>query len=172
MGEKVRFEFTVDDLIDVGERVLSRSKVVKDMRRGGALVAALAAAAVAYGAVPVDLPGRIVVAAVAGIIAAVLYPRLRESLVRGRLRSFWREKLKGDGPFTCEVELTPEGVTTRQISTTISMPWSEIASVAEVPEGVEIWGRNAQLIVVRERAFSSPEAKRRFAEAIRASLVP
>jgi len=171
VAERASFEFTVDDLVDVGERVLARSKVMRDMRRGGTIVAALAVAAIAFVTVRLPMPGRILCALGSAVIVGVVYPSLRRSLVRGRLRAFWREKLKGDGPFTCEVESTPDGVTTRQLSTTISLPWSQLAGVTEVPDGVEIWGRNNELIVVRERAFGSPEAKRRFADAIR-SRVP
>ena len=168
--ERASFEFTVDDLVDVGERVLVRSKVVRDMRRGGTILTALAVAAIVFVAVGFSMPVRIACALVSAVIVAVAYPVVRRSLVRSRLRAFWREKLKGDGPFTCEVELTPDGVTTRQLQTTISLPWSQVASVTEVPDGVEIWGRNNELIVVRERAFGSLEAKRRFSEAIRSRI--
>jgi hypothetical protein len=170
VAERASFEFTVDDLVDVWQRVLARSNVVRDLQRGGTILTALAVAAIAFVAVRLPMPGRILCALGSAVIVELVYPGLRRSLVRSRLRAFWREKLKGDGPFTCEVELMPDGVTTRQLSTTISIPWSQVASVTEVPDGVEIWGRNNELIVVRERAFASPEARRRFVEAIRSRV--
>jgi hypothetical protein len=172
VAETARFEFTIDDLLDVGERSLSRSKVVRDMRRGGAIASAVLVAAIVFLFLTADLGVRVVVAVGAGAIAGATYPPLRRSLVRQRLHAYWRERLKGDGPFTCEVELTSEGITTRQFSTTTTIPWSAVASVSEIPQGIEIVGKKQGLIVVRERAFASPEAKRRFAEEIRRSLVP
>jgi hypothetical protein len=67
--------------------------------------------------------------------------------------------------------VTADGITTRQFSATTTIPWSSVASVAEIPEGVEIVGAKQGLIIlVRERAFASPEAKRRFVDAIRSHV--
>src|SRR5262249_33085267 len=81
-----------------------------------------------------------------------------------RLRAFWREKLKGDGPFTCEVELTESGVTTSQLGSQSALPWTSVLSVVEVADAVEITAQTGGLIVVRGRAFASPDAKHRLAE--------
>jgi hypothetical protein len=174
--ESARFEFTIEDLVDVGERLMSRSEVVRSIRRTAVITSALAFAIAVYlvsGALlpAFALPGRLILAAACGVVAWLKYPAVRRAFVRQKLASFWREKLKSDGPFSCEVELTGEGVTSRQFSTTTSFPWASVERIVEVPEGVEIWGRRSGLIVVRERAFATAEQKRRFVDYARASLV-
>jgi hypothetical protein len=168
----VRFDFTIEDLVDAGQRNADRSRVVQRMRQTTMLGGGILVTAVLFFVVPGPTLLRLLVALTAGFLAAMAYPSLRRSAVRERLKAYWLERLKSAGPFTCEVDLTAEGITVRQLSTTTSTPWSALASVTEVPDGVEILGKKGGFILVRERAFASPEAKRVFAERIRASLVP
>jgi hypothetical protein len=166
-----RFEFTIDDLLDVGERSMSRSQVVGELRRNAAIAFAVIVAALVFLAAPGPLALRLVAAAAAALLAWAVYGRLRRQTVRVRLRAFWRERLEGDGPFRCEVELTPEGMVVRQFSTTTNTPWEQIATITETADGVELSGRRRGLVVVRERAFATPADKRRFVDYARASLL-
>jgi YcxB-like protein len=81
-----------------------------------------------------------------------------------RLRAFWRERLGGDGPFVCEVELSEQGVTTEQFGTRSTRPWSAVAAFEETDASVNISTREGGWILVRDRAFSSPDEKKRFVE--------
>ena len=169
---KVRFEFTIDDLIDVGERSLSASRVVTKLRRTAVVVWALFAGVVFWAILPLSPTFRIAAAVGAAAGAALFYPGFRKKEVHRRLREVWRERLAGDGPFVCEVELDDAGVTTEQLGTKTSQPWRVVASVAEKPDSVEIATEKGGLVVVRDRAFASPEEKSRFLEFARARLWP
>jgi hypothetical protein len=166
-----RFEFTIDDLVDVGERTLSRSRVVGDLRRNATVGAAVIVAALVFLAVPGTLVLRLGVAVLFGFLAGVGHGPLRRHLVATRLRAYWRERLQGEGPFTCEVELTPQGVTVRQFSIVASTPWEQIAAISESEVGVEISGSRRGLVVVRARAFATPDERQRFVAYARSSLV-
>jgi hypothetical protein len=166
-----RFEFTIDDLVEVGERGLSRSRVVGNLRRNATVGAAFLAAVLVFLAAPGPLAVRLGLAALFAVATAAGYGPLRRHLVATRLREYWRERLGSDGPFTCEVELTPQGVTVRQFSIVASTAWDQIAAVDESELGVEISSRRRGLIVVRARAFATPDERRRFVEYANASIV-
>ena len=142
-----------------------------NLRRNATVGAAFLAAVLVFLAAPGPLVVRLGAAALVAVLAGVGYGPLRRRLVAMRLREYWRERLEGDGPFTCEVELTPQGVIVRQFSIVASTPWDQIAAVDESELGVEISSRRRGLIVVRERAFATPDVRRRFVEYARASLV-
>jgi hypothetical protein len=88
-----------------------------------------------------------------------------------RVQEFYRERLGGDGPFTCEVELTSAGVVSRQLGQETLHPWSQVASVAEVPGGVELIYRPIGSLLVRDRAFPDPQVRTDFLSQAR-SLIP
>jgi hypothetical protein len=62
-------------------------------------------------------------------------------------------------------------VTVRQFSTVATTPWDQIAAIGESDVGVEISGQRRGLIVVRARAFATPDERRRFVAYARSSLV-
>ena len=76
-----RFEFTIDDLVDLGERTLSRSRVVGDLRRNATVGAAVIVAALVFLAVPGTLALRLGVAALFGFL---LQLRARRRQKRGQ----------------------------------------------------------------------------------------
>src|ERR1700736_3995362 len=120
---KVRFEFQIDDLIDVNERTLAASPVVQKIRLRGLLSSAVIGAILAYAASTGAGPVRPLYIMGGAILCAVAYPPLRKRGTERRLRAFWRERFGSEGPFVCEVELTEGGVTTRQFGTESTRPW-------------------------------------------------
>lgn len=160
----VRFDFSIEDLVDAGERMLTRSSVIRGLRRSSAVFAAAVVATILFFWTPGPPATRLIIAVISAAGAWFIYVPIRKALVARRLRDYWKERLKGEGPFSCEVELTGEGVTARQFSTVTSVPWSEVSRVEAAADSVEIWTRSGGIIVVRDRAFSSPEEKRRFVE--------
>jgi hypothetical protein len=75
---------------------------------------------------------------------------------------FWRERLGGDGPFVCEVEITEDGVSGRQLGTETRRRWSQVASVSEVSGGIEFVFRPVGSLLVRDRAFTDAKARAEF----------
>jgi YcxB-like protein len=166
---KVRFEFQIDDLIDVGERTLAASRVVKRIRLSGLFSSAVIGAILAYAASGDTGPGRPFYVVIGAIVCALAYPLLRKRTTERRLRAFWRERLGSEGPFVCEVELTEEGVTTRQFGTESTRPWSKVRAVEEGQGSVDIFTMEG-LIVVRDRAFASPDERKQFLDLGRSLL--
>ena len=159
---RVRFEFTVEDLVDVGERTVSRSSVVLQLRRTAVWIWSVAAGLLALAAVPLPWPGRLASAAGAAGIVAAVYPRFRRAAVADRLKAYWKERLAGGGPFTCDVELDATGITVEQFGTKSTVAWPDVRSVADTPDSVEIATRRGSLVVVRNRAFPTPDERARF----------
>jgi len=160
---KVQFDFTPADLAEVARRTVNRSPLVHRWR----LMNSIAGAALIGLVVLVATPWEMTVRSIAGAVLAVLVFALifylgRRRAGSTRLQEFYRERLGGDGPFTCEVELTPSGVVSRQLGQESLHPWTQVASVAEVPGGVELIYRPIGSLLVRDRAFSDPRVRADF----------
>ena len=135
---KVQFEFSPADLAEVASRTVNRSPLVHRWRLRNSIAAAVLFGLLVFAATPWDLTIR----SVAGLVIAVVMFLIifllgRRRGANTRLLEFYRERLGGDGPFTCEVELTSAGVVSRQLGQESLHPWSQVASVAEVPGGIE-----------------------------------
>lgn len=115
---KVQFEFTPSDLAEVARRAVNRSPLVHRWRLMNSLSLAVLVGLLVIVATPWGLAVRSVVgAAVAVVLFVVIFYLSRRRGASARVREFYRERLGGDGPFTCEVELTPAGAVSRQLGT-------------------------------------------------------
>jgi hypothetical protein len=75
---------------------------------------------------------------------------------------YYREQLGGDGPFICEVELSPAGLITRQLGAETIHPWSHVVSATEVSGGIEFIFGPMGALLVRDSAFQTPEGREQF----------
>jgi hypothetical protein len=75
---------------------------------------------------------------------------------------YYREQLGGDGPFICEVELSSVGLIIRQLGSETTHPWPNVASATEVSGGIEFIYRPMGALLVRDRAFQTPESRQQF----------
>lgn len=155
---KVQFEFTPADLAETARRAVNRSPLVQRWRLRNSIVGAVLFGLLVFLATPWEMTIRGAVGLVVAVIIfiAVFFLGRR----RGgspRVQEFYRERLGGDGPFTCEVELTSAGVVSRQLGQETLHPWAQVASVAEVRGGVELTYRPIGSLLVRDRAF--PDAR-------------
>ena len=66
-----------------------------------------------------------------------------------------------EGPFTCTVELTREGVVVRQPNTRSLHEWANLVSIEETAGSIDFRSRTRYL-VVRDRAFRSDEERDEF----------
>jgi len=161
---KVKFDFTVDDLVDSSERAVARSGVARSWRWQGMLGSCALSAAVAY----VLVPARPVFAAVVGAaICAAIYPFSIGRSRKRRLQKYFREQFGGEGPFTCEVELTPTGLVTVQSGTRTVRDWSSIVEIQETADSVDFVSKGAGSLIVRNRAFRSAEEHHAFVKLAR-----
>ena len=159
---KVHFDFTVDDMVDVTERATGRSALVRSWRWRSTAIACGVTALAVYLLSPGSEGFRVFAACIAIGLGLTFFPSSTERARRSRLRRFLRERLGGDGPFRCEVELKPEGVAVSQAGTQALRDWSTIVSIEEGPDAVELVPRGAGSLVVRNRAFASPAERAEF----------
>ena len=154
---RVQFDFTIDDLVDSAERAVSRSPVARSWRWQGMLASCVLSAAIAYVAVPGSAGRRLFAAAVGALICAAIYPFSVGRSRKRRLRKYFREQFGGEGPYSCEVELTPAGLVTVQQGTRSERAWSTITAIRVTDNSVDFVTKGAGSLVVRNRAFSSAE---------------
>jgi hypothetical protein len=161
---KVRFEFTLDDLVDASERTVARSGAVRSWRWQGMVSSSLISALIVYVIRSGPVATKLAWAVAGAIVSAILYPIFSAWTRKRRLLRFYRERFGGAGPYTCEVEITPTGVTTNQAGAQTTREWSSIVAVEDSADAVEFITRGAGTVIVRNRAFSSREEWRQFIE--------
>ena len=164
---KVSFQFTVEDMVDGAERVTARSSVARGWRWQRMIGTCVLGAIVAYILVPGSDAQKLFAAlVVAGVCAAIL-PFSGGSWRRRRLEAFFREQFGGDGPFTCEVELTPAALVTVQRGTRSERAWNTIRAINVTDDSVDFISRGAGTLIVRNRAFKSREERDAFVKLAR-----
>ena len=160
---KIKFEFSTADLAEVASRTVNRSPLVHRWRLRNAAAVGVLAGLLTFALVPADMAIRIgaglVIALGVFAVARYLVSRPRANT---RTEAFFRERLGGGGPFTCEVELTPSGIVSRQLGQELYHPWSHVASVSEAPGGIEFAYTPIGSLLVRERAFPDPQVRADF----------
>ncbi len=168
----VQFEFTQDDLIDVSKRVAARLKTVRafhlKVRLATSLLTGLVIFLIAY-----RTPLKATFFGLVGaLLAALLYPGSAKRGTDKQMRRIAKEIFGDVNSFLCEVELRPDGVWVRQMDHQILYEWPSVEEIRDSADSVEVLTRDGSGIVVRNRAFSSPEERLRFIELARAAIVP
>ena len=154
---KVSFDFTIDDLVDSAERAVARSGVARGWRWQRLLVSCTLTAIVAYIVVPGSDGTKLFSAVVAAALCAAIVPFSSGSGRRRRLQDYFREQFGGDGPFPCEVELTPQALVTVQRGARAERQWSMITAIQVTDNSVDFLTKGAGSVIVRNRAFKSRE---------------
>ena len=154
---KVSFDFTIDDLVDSAERAVARSGVARGWRWQRLIVSCTITAIIAYVVVPGSDGTKLFSAVVAAALCAAILPFSSGSGRRRRLQEYFREQFGGNGPFTCEVELTPQALVTVQRGARAERAWSMIKTIQVTDNSVDFITQGAGSVVVRNRAFKSRE---------------
>src|SRR5262245_55880275 len=133
----VRFDATLDEVVDAGLKSLARSKSARHWRWtshvASTFLTGLAVAGLPF-LINVEPRDRCITEAVTLAILGILgvaigYPFMYRRIIRERLRAYYREIFGKEGPFLVEIELTPEGIRTRQESAQILFEWSRIEEI-------------------------------------------
>lgn len=165
---RVQFEFTQDDLIDASKRFSARLKAVRSFQWNGLLATSFLAWLLFF----VFLYRTPIQGAIIGLVAAGLtalfYPGSNRKAVDKRMRKISRELFGDANSFLCEVELRPDGVWVRAMDRQTLFEWPSVEEIKETPDSVDIFTREGSGVVVRNRAFASPEERLRFIELARA----
>jgi hypothetical protein len=161
---RVEFNYTIDDMVDVHMRVLKRSRAARAWRWRDLILSSLMTGVLLFAVIPEGITGKIIVGTIGLLLGAVLYPVLNEMTVKRRLRKWHEENIGSDKPLTCEVELNQSGIHTKSNGTRIIYAWENVTEIKETEGSVDIYSERGGLVVVRERAFTSPGDHQRFIE--------
>jgi hypothetical protein len=94
----------------------------------------------------------------------VIFPRIFRPGGPGPMLQYYREQLGGDGPFTCEVEIDAEGVTSMQYGAQTKRGWSAVKEILDTRGAVEFVYSGGGNLVVRDRAFHTRQERAEFLE--------
>jgi hypothetical protein len=170
---RIKYEATLEELVDVTLRSLARSRVARSWFRfdvvAPALVFGLVVGAALFDVTPniESRTSRLTLAVVVGVLGALLCLLLLTSIRRNRLRRYFREMLDGDGPYPFAVELSPEGMQMARPGSRTLFEWSQVSAVEETEEGIGVVLRQVGLQLIPARAFASEEDMRAFASEMR-----
>jgi hypothetical protein len=167
---KVKFEFTVDDVVDGIERTTGRSPVITRLRFAQSAATCFAAFILSFLIMSGPFTTRLLWALVATSIAIALF-RFRVAGSRKRnIRKLFMKQFGGVGPHVCEVEIGPTGVVSNQAGTVTRRDWRFIQSVDETGDAIEFVTRGVGSVIVRNRAFHSKEEWKKFLDLSRQYL--
>jgi len=150
----VRFEFTLDDLLDVVDRTqrkqrAHRVQLVYDLSISLVLAGLGAFVVIITGRAGQVLPWIYV----AGVMLGEYV--LNRIWRRARLRSDLRKQVNGDGPFECIVDIDAAGLHIQQFGFTVTHTWSDLAAVDDKRGGIEFVTKGGSITAVRDRAFDT-----------------
>jgi len=161
---RVQFNYTIDDIVDLQMRLLKRSRVARAWRWRNLALTSLLAGAFLFAVIPERITGRIVMGTIGVLSGAAVYLALNDVIVKRRLRKWCEENAGTDRIFTCDVELSDSGVHTNSNGTQIIYAWSNVNEIKKTEDSVDIYFEKGGLVVVRNRAFTSPADRQRFIE--------
>jgi hypothetical protein len=167
---KVAFEFSAADLADAAQRAAARSRVQQDWRWQANAMWSLLIAVALFFALSGSLFSRALYCTFFGVALFAFIHWFLKPSGSGRYVRYYRERLGGDGPFLCEVELTADGVTVRQSGAVMTWPWSSSTSVNDNPADIELVFKTGGNVVVRDRAFQNQEMRSNFLRTCRESI--
>ncbi|HEX8202440.1 MAG TPA: YcxB family protein [Isosphaeraceae bacterium] len=161
---RIQFDATLDDFVDVYLRQLRRSKVASGWRRDGVIWAGLIAGLVVFGIIHEPLPLRLAFGGLGALPVALLYALQYQAMLGRRVSQYYREQFGTDEPVRILVELTPAGIWVMRRSTQMIFDWRNVETIRDQPDCIEISMRDGGYLVVRNRAFESPDQARHFLE--------
>jgi hypothetical protein len=165
---QVQFDTTLEEVVDVQMRLAGQTKAFqRSRRRSQIFVGACTGVAALVGPLTDDdvptavIAIMVVIAIVAAVACGYGYGRFHMWYIRRNCRKMLREMLHDAEQIPVEMELRPEGLWSRSPTGEVSLPWSRLTRVNDGEDGVELWF-DPGLAVVRDRAFASPDERRRF----------
>jgi hypothetical protein len=172
--DKVEFDATIDECVDVQIRLANHATTVGKRRRRsrvlfGLTIAVLFPASFFFEARHVTMLIAVVVGIVGlglGTLSGYWYGIYIDWHIRYNTRRMITEMLRGVSTVRCEIELRPDALWTKARETEVSFAWSRLTSVDDADHGIELWF-DPGLVLIRSRAFASTDARRRFLERVK-----
>lgn len=167
---KIRFEFSAADVADAALRIANRSQTVRDSRWHAAASWSALLSTVLFFLLDGSLRARAAFSVLFCIALFFLFIHLWRASPSSIYLKYYREQFGGDGPFLCEIEITADGITTIQGGAETRRTWSAVKVIIETPDSLEFVWHAGGLLVVRDRAFETPELRLTFLQTARKFL--
>jgi len=173
---RIEFDATLDEMVDVGLRLWSRSKTSRAARSralwfvGGA-TSLVFLIVIRTDTASLEFPAAVwilwvVLALALGVGFAYIHRAYMDWSARRRTKQFVAEHLGGATQVHCEIELQPKGVKVLQNGLEMVFPWSGAIGIEDNVDDVELQFTSG-LVVARNRAFLDAAERVRFIERAR-----
>jgi hypothetical protein len=160
---RVQFTYTQEDLVDASTRFLARSKMIRKWR----LIELGWTIALTWTIVFLifrnELLTAVLAASATALITVLLVRLCQPVIIKRKLRKYVKEQHRDENAFPCEVQLTAEAVLIQARGTHTTLNWQTVEEINVTADSVDIFARDGG-VIVRDRAFSSPDEKRHFVE--------
>lgn len=165
---RITYAYTLEDLYELTLRERRRHfkrplDTVKSLVYWSLAYVPLAAWIVSSFGVPGSSPLVVMLAGACGMTMWV-YDTMA---VRTRIYDYNEHLLGGRGPFSFEVELTPDAMMTRSYGVETRYPWSTVTDVAVTELGVEFAVHRRGYVMVQPNAFATTDDRDAFVQCAR-----
>jgi hypothetical protein len=172
----VEFDATLDEVVDASMRMVEHTDAYRQERRqyqwvvGLCFAGGLAVSTLRTNDVPslAALAIAPVAALTGGLTLGALYGRYHDWYVRRRYRRIVSEMYGGTEVVHCEFEARDDVLWSRSVHAEVSLPWSRLTRVKNLPGSIELWF-NPGLAIIRDRAFRTQEERQAFLDVVRAA---
>lgn len=165
---KITYTYTLEDLYELTLRERRRhfkrpADTVKSLVYWSLAYVPLGAWTLASFGAPATHPLVVILAGACGMTMWV-YDTMA---VRTRIYDYNEHLLGGRGPFTSEVELTPDAMLTRSYGIETRYPWSSVSDVSVSDLGVEIAVHRRGFVTIQPSAFATTGDREEFVHCAR-----
>lgn len=158
----VSFDYTLEEMLEVGLRTLKSSKTFRQTRLRSYLLTVVSTFLLLCLIFTYPLYQRILNAAVFTAVWTLIYWLVQNQLTRRRLRKYYLEKISEPWPIHLVVELNERGVAAIEPESRTEVEWKAFAKVLEINGNVEFILKKGGLIIVRARAFTDDDCRQKF----------
>src|SRR5262245_42343684 len=157
---RVQYEATLDDMVDVSLRAMSRSRLARSWRWQSALGTGLVAGLILFELVH-ESPGvSLAVGGIAAVVGEALYAIRQVRAVRLVRLKYCQEQYGADGTVKFELQLSEAGLWSRQNKTHTIFDWPAISAIEQTPDAIDFLTREGGVVSVHRRGFQSDEEMR------------
>ncbi len=164
---RLQYPIRFEEIIDVYDRALARSRAVRRWLRINAIVSGLLAGLIVLPFSTGPRPLRIAAIAAAVTIGVTLSNSMQKVVRRRHLRRLLRERMGDIEPLDYEVESSATGLRVRQGNRSNSWTWADVEEIRERRGEVEIWLKGGPLVLIRRNRLPEPEDASAFVEEVR-----
>jgi hypothetical protein len=107
-------------------------------------------------------PVRVIGSAAFFVVAFLALTYLQKLSVSNALDRYVAERYGPSVPFTFEIEITSDGMITKQLGEEIRREWKNVEKITEATGGIEFDIRLGGIVFVRDTGFKSPDERAEF----------